>query len=298
MTHRHNLDITLTCQDGERLAATLFEPELPAPPLGAVMLAPATGIKRQFYANFASFLATQGFAVLTFDNRGIGGSLHGRISASRAAIVDWGQQDMTAALEELKRRYPASCYHLIGHSAGGQLIGLMANHHHLSSMLAFASSSGSLRNMRWPFLLSAHYFMNLFMPLTTTLFGHAKNQWVGMGEPLPKRVAQQWRKWCNGEGYLKTEFANGLKHHCDDVCLPGLWINASDDHIANDANVADMLAVYPKLQAQRLQLIPSQHQLNDIGHMKFFSRQAQSLWPIALEWLLQHSHEQPQRQPA
>jgi predicted alpha/beta hydrolase len=37
--------ITITCSDGESLAATAYQPTITA--IGAVMIAPATGIKRQ-----------------------------------------------------------------------------------------------------------------------------------------------------------------------------------------------------------------------------------------------------------
>ncbi|XQF94486.1 hypothetical protein ACOBV9_19070 (plasmid) [Pseudoalteromonas espejiana] len=47
------------------------------------MIAPATGIKQQFYANFATYLQQHGFGVITFDNRGIGQSLNRSIKKVR-----------------------------------------------------------------------------------------------------------------------------------------------------------------------------------------------------------------------
>ncbi|QIZ75622.1 alpha/beta fold hydrolase [Ferrimonas lipolytica] len=282
--------ITLTCADGVTLAASYFAPQQPT--IAGVILAPATGIKRQFYFHFCCYLASKGIGVLSFDNRGIGESLVGDVSKSRATIVQWGQLDMTAALKELQRLLPEAPHHLIGHSAGGQLVGLMDNCHQLKSVFAFASSSGSLRNMQLPFIVTAHYFMNLFIPLNNLLFGHTKSQWVGMGEPLPKGVAQQWRRFCNGRGYIKMAFGNEVKHHhFDSLKLPIQYVHASDDDIANSANVAEMLRVFPLSNASTVTLVPAEHGLKTIGHMQFFSRQAAALWPLASDWITKHSND-------
>jgi predicted alpha/beta hydrolase len=272
------------CSDQYALAATLFSPVKALK--GAVLLGPATGIKRQFYAHFASYLAENGYGVISFDNRGIGESLVGNVRKSEASLQCWGEIDMPAVLEQLKVSFPNTKYHLIGHSAGGQLVGLMHNALEFSSMFNFASSSGQISNMTLLHRLKAHFFMNFFIPINNALFGFCNSQWVGMGEPLPQKVAQQWRDWCNGEGYVKVSFGKTVhNHHYDSLTLPSMWVNAADDEIAIDANVLDMLSVFPKLQAETLTLFSKDYELNEIGHMKFFSRRSQALWSHALNWL-------------
>lgn len=279
-------DITITCDDGYSLAATLFEPTQEQSVKTAIMLSPATGIKRGFYSAIAEYLSEQGNAVITFDNRGIGDSLNSSVKRSKATARDWGYLDMPAVLAELMGRFPQASYHLVGHSAGGQLVGLMHNHDKLSSMFNFACSSGQLRNMRLSYQLKAQIFMNAFIPANNALFGFANTQWVGMGEPLPKGVAKDWRYWCNGAGYVKTAFGKSIKQHWyDDVDCPALWANATDDDIANDVNVADMTRVFTKQAAERLILNPKELGLKEIGHMKFFSRKSKVLWPILDDWI-------------
>lgn len=253
------------------------------------MIAPATGIKRQFYASFSAFLANNGYGVITFDNRGIAESLTGKLSACDASLQCWGEKDMPAILEQLKTTFPNTRYHLVGHSAGGQLIGLMSNAAELSSMFNYACSSGQLRNMRLSQWIKAHFFMNLFIPLSNFIFGYTKSQWLGMGEPLPAKVAQQWRHWCNGEGYVKTAFGDTVhKHQYHELSTPSLWVNATDDEIAINANVADMLSVFKKLEAKTITLSAQDYELSEIGHMKFFSRRSKVLWHYALNWLDEH----------
>ena len=276
--------VSINCDDGVTLYGTIYTPlnELKA----AVLVGPATGIKRQFYSNFAQFLCRQGFAVMTFDNRGIGQSLQGSVKHNSASIVCWGEKDPPAALEFLKETFPTTQYHLVGHSAGGQLIGLMPNARDFTSFFNIACSSGSLRNMKFPFWFQAHFFMNLFIPLSNLIFGHTRSELVGMGEPLPKRVAQQWRKWCNGRGYVKTEFGKAIKtHFYEEIDIPSMWVNAVDDPIANDKNVSDMISVYSNTRYETLTLDPKENGLKEIGHMKFFSKRSQALWQHVIDWL-------------
>lgn len=196
---------------------------------------------------------------------------------------------MPAALNALQQAFPDTNYHLIGHSAGGQLVGLMPNAHQLSSIYNYACSSGCLRNMHMPYFAKAQFFMNIFIPLSNLLLGYTKSQLMGMGEPLPKAAAQQWRQWCNGQGYIKTAFDTTVhSHYYDELEIPSMWVNSTDDDIANNDNVADMISVYSKMKAQTLTLNPKDHNLSEIGHMRFFSRKSQSLWQHTLDWLGQH----------
>src|SRR5262249_52982075 len=62
----------IAARDGYALAATVFTPE--GPPRGTVLVNSATAVPRRFYAGFAAYLAERGFACLTYDYRGVGGS--------------------------------------------------------------------------------------------------------------------------------------------------------------------------------------------------------------------------------
>ncbi|HAA20314.1 MAG TPA: alpha/beta hydrolase [Cytophagales bacterium] len=285
--NKQTQDLTLTCADGIPLAATLFSAESPK---GAVMVAPATGILRRFYASFAAHLAEQGFTTITFDNRGIGDSGGGKaLNQVDANLINWGRQDMPAVLRALQAAAPDTTYHLVGHSAGGQLLGLMENRAEIASMFNVASSSGSLKNMTYPFRFSAAFFLNVFIPFSNLLFGKTHSEWVGMGEPLPKKVAAQWSRWCNGSGYVATDFGKAIQEHgYDDLTLPSKWLHATDDGIANLPNVQEMIAVYANIAHEIVTLDPAELDYKDLGHMKFFSSKRKVLWKQATDWL--HAH--------
>ncbi len=279
--------IQIYCSDHTTIAGTLYKTNFIK---GAVIICPATGIKRGFYHHFAVFLAEHGYGVITYDNQGIGDSLKGSLKLCPSSLVTWGEIDQTAALERLKEEFPATKYHVVGHSAGGQLVGLMQNALELSSIYNYACSSGSLRNMKFPFKIKAHFFMSAFIPLNNFLMGYTNSPLINMGEPLPKKVAAQWSEWCRGSGYIQMALGEYVfHHHYDDLAIPSMWVNATDDDIAINKNVEDMIRVYKSLKVERLILDPKKLGYPSIGHMNFFRDKYQELWHHTIKWLDHHS---------
>ena len=276
-------EIKIECEDGHLLTGTLFKP---GSIKAAIMIAPATGIKRQFYNAFANYLCENGYAVLSYDNRGIGESKGASINASNPSLTSWGCLDMTAVLEYLKKDFPNVDYHLIGHSAGGQLAGLMKNANDLKSMFNFGSASGSLKYARYPFKIKSWLYLNIYISVCNLLFGHTKSHWVGMGEPLPENVGKEWRKWCNGSGYVMVDLNHKIREHLyDEINIDSLWVHAEDDEIANYDTVKDMIRVFSKINAEILTLRPEEYGYKSIGHMKFFHKKRYKLWRLVIDWL-------------
>lgn len=280
--------ITIINERNQPLAATIYRPNNAVKK--AVMIAPATGIKRQFYHSFASFLANQGFGVITFDNEGISESLTTDLAKSDASLVSWGRHDMPAVLDTLQQEFADASYHLLGHSAGGQLIGLMPNYKVIDSVFNVACSSGQIKNMAMPYKAKAMGFMDVFIPLGNLILGYTPADKIGMGEPLPRAVARQWREWCNGAGYIKTVLGKTIHNHFyNEIDMPALWLGFSDDDIANSKNMDDMIRVFPQMPVEKRFLHPKDFGLSHIGHMRYFSSKtyakAPELWQMAVDWL-------------
>ena len=288
ITQTEAYSLSIMTDRNQALAATVYRPKTPVKT--AIMIAPATGIKRQFYHNFAIYLAEHGFGVLTFDNEGIGESLSTDLAKCDASLISWGRHDMPAVLDALQDEFTDATYHLIGHSAGGQLIGLMPNSQSIASVFNVACSSGRIKNMDMPYKLKAIGFMEAFIPLTNLTLGYTPSDKIGMGEPLPRGVARQWREWCNGAGYIKTAFGKSIHtHFYDEIDMPALWLGFSDDEIANSENMDDMIRVFTKMPAEKRFLDPKDFGVSSIGHMRYFSSRtnakAPKLWQMAVDWL-------------
>ena len=280
--------LTIMTDRNQTLAATVYRPSDAVKT--AIMIAPATGIKRQFYHNFATYLAEHGFGVLTFDNEGIGESLTTDLAKCDASLISWGRHDMPAVLDALQDEFADAVYHLIGHSAGGQLIGLMPNYNMLASVFNVACSSGRIKNMAMPYKAKAMFFMDALIPIANLALGYTPSDKMGMGEPLPRGVARQWRKWCNGAGYIKTAFGKSIHtHFYDEISMPSLWLGFSDDDIANSENMDDMIRVFTRMPIEKRFLDPKDFGVSSIGHMRYFSSktnaQAPALWQMAVDWL-------------
>ena len=128
------------------------------------------------------------------------------------------------------------------------------------------------------------------MPISCLLLGYAKNDLMGMGEPLPKQVARQWTEWCAGQGYVKTAFGKEVTDHLyDEIDFPSKWVIATDDDIATVKTRDDMLSVFTKQPAETLVLDPSELGIKSLGHMGFFSRKNKNLWSLLTEWLEKYS---------
>ena len=87
------------------------------------MIQAATGVKQEYYARFAAYLAGRDFTVLTFDYRGIGRSRPASLRGFTATMSDWALLDAAAALDFLESNSHAGKILAVGHSFGGQEIG-------------------------------------------------------------------------------------------------------------------------------------------------------------------------------
>src|SRR4051794_33825871 len=147
-------DLVIPALDGFPLAATLYRPA--APPRRLVVVNSAMGVRRQFYGAFAAFLAGRGYAALCYDYRGIGGSTGRPTGAAR--LGDWGERDFAGVLAWARQAHPRAAIGCVGHSLGGQLVGLAEEAGRIDAFLAVAAQSGYWRHWRmrhWPKLLLA-----------------------------------------------------------------------------------------------------------------------------------------------
>lgn len=270
----------MTCEDGYQLAAQ-FYPTQSKKSVHPVLICPATGITKNFYHSFATWLSQQGYDVLSFDFRGIGDSLHGPLKQSTASINDWGTLDIPCAIETLLEKTQAEKVTLLGHSAGGQLLGIVPNFHKVAKVVAVAGSTGHVKGLKGKTKFLAPVMFNVIFPISSTLKGYGATQFMGMGENLPKKVAQQWREFCSHPGYVKNAIGKTIFHdfHTEIICpITSIW--ASDDEIATQHNVADLLSLYPNASTKMLELNPTKLGYKSIGHMLMFKKSHQKLWSV------------------
>ncbi len=200
----------ISCKDGYQLAAQFYPAQQKDINALPILICPATGITKTFYHAFAEWLSQQGYNVLSFDFRGIGESLHGALKDSTASINDWGMLDIPAAIETLLKRTNAEKVIIVGHSAGGQLLGITPNYHKVAKVLAIAGSTGHIKGLKGKTKLLAPVMFNVIFPISSLFKGYGATQFIGMGENLPKNVAKQWAEFCSKPGYVMNAVGKSI----------------------------------------------------------------------------------------
>lgn len=286
-------EFTLEARDGYPLAATFYAPQGEA--RAAVLVLPGTGIPRGFYQGFCAWLVREGFAALALDYRGVAGSRPRSLRGFRATKQDWARLDMSAALDALARRAPGAPLWALGHSVGGQLIGLLDNHQALQGVVTVGTSFGYWGYMpglyRW-FVFGVWYGV---VPVMTGLTGYLPARRMGLGEDLPAGVAREWARWGKRRDYFTEELSQepgfrGLE-------LPWKAILMKDDKIATRRNAEPLYALYPRIKLELEELDPAQEGFPSIGHLGFFSRTRSALWPKVTDFIGSHQGQAaPSRQ--
>lgn len=268
-------EITVVCDDGYPLAATLFEPL--SSNGRTLLVAPATGVPARFYANWCAYMASQGFTTLCWDWRGVGDSAPDSLRQFDADMLDWATLDQVAMVDwaVAETGQPITA---LGHSFGGQVFGFYPRPEHFEHIVLFASG-----NAYWPmWSFPARYVFRAVIAALgglTRVVGYLPGEALRLGADLPAGVARQWFDWCTrGDYHGRWDGAAAIK-------APVLSYGFSDDSYAPAAQRRWLLERYGG-PPSFVTVAPHDHGLDRIGHLDFFRRKhADTLWPDLLKHL-------------
>ena len=285
-------DISFPAADRYLLGATLFLPRRAK--RHAVLINSATAVPRKIYRGFAGYLAGRGSAVLTYDYRGIGDSRQKSpagynqpksLAGFKASMSDWAALDATAAVAWMRERYKNLPLNYVGHSFGGQALGLLANNGEVSRALLIASQAGYWKLMASPERYRVYAMLNFVGTPLTRLLGYAPG-WTGLGEDLPKGVFEEWVSWVMSKRYLFDDPGlDGLKNFQQfNGAVRALCF--SDDPWATRPAVELLCSGYVSAKPEILTITPADVGANKIGHFGFFRPDHRdTLWRGAAEWI-------------
>jgi predicted alpha/beta hydrolase len=275
-------------RDSAKLSICVFEPSGAAQ--ANVVIAAAMGVRQNFYAPFATWLATQGMRVATFDYRGVGASLpdtpNGGLRGFQADLTDW-VRDYEAVIDQAHAALPELPLYLVGHSLGGQLPGLLHNQHKVQGLLGVAAGSGYWRHTAPALKRKAHFFWYLAVPLVTWWFGYFAGRRLGAVGDLPRGVIWQWRRWCLSPGYCAGAPGGAARQNYAAVRFPICSLYLADDEMMTLRGTQALLDLYSQAPRKIECLAPLEFGAKRIGHFGFFRPEfSQTLWPLALARLL------------
>jgi len=288
-------DISISCADGVRLAGSLYEPE--APPKAGVVICSALGVPRQFYKPFAMWLSENGYAVMTFDYRGIGDSIPSGIRGRDIVMADWGTQDIDAVFKYMLERQSPSKLFAVGHSAGGQLIGIAPTCEKLSGIILAPASSANWRLYPFPSNIGFYLLWHFLIPIMCVGRDMFPAKKLGISTMnVPRGVMSQWARWARRRRYLFSPTFGIDIHRYAKLSLPLLAFGFDDDRYASEKAVGALLAIYSSAKIDRFQIDTNGLGGGKVGHFGFFKEKLRStLWQQTLEWLDDQSEFKPDK---
>ena len=284
-------DITVPATDGYPLVGTLYLPR--GAKRHAVLINSATAVPRKLYRGFAGYLARRGCAVLTYDYRGTGDSRpqarsgHDQrksLAGFKASMSDWAAKDIAAAVAWMRERYGGLPFAYVGHSFGGQALGLLPNNFEISRALLIAAQAGYWKLMTSPERYRVYAMLNFIgLPLTRAL-GYMPGK-AGLGMDLPRDVFLQWVGWVMSPRYLfdseLDELQNFQKYK---GALRALCM--SDDPWATRPAVELLCSGFTSIKPEIITVTPDEAGVSRIGHMGFFRPEHRNtLWRDAADWI-------------
>ncbi len=272
---------TIRAEDGFELGATITQPPWPA--LATLVIHGATAVRQSYYEAFARRAAIRGgLRVITYDYRGIGESRPASLVGFRATMTDWAKLDARAVLREAHDRW-ADPIVMLGHSFGGQLVGLVDECRDLAGAAMIASQFGWWGHWRGLDMLRMAAYWYVLIPSVSTAFGYLPGK-AGLGVDLPRGVAAEWAAWCRHPKYLAGHHPDARDRYAA-FDAPTLMLSFTDDSYAPESSV---LALRRKLKAAPVvhrRIDPREVGATRLGHFGFFAKERRNdLWEEVLSF--------------
>lgn len=259
-----NEPLRISAADGYALGATLWGSEATGP---IVILNGATGVRARYYGPFAQYLAGRGFTVITWDYRGIGQSKPGRLRGFAGRLRDWGALDFEGVLHHCERHLGDRPMLAMGHSVGGQLLGMAPSNGVLKGAITVGSQSGWWGHWqglsRWR--MAGVWFA--VMPAVTTALGYLPGV-LGVGADLPREVALEWARWGRSRDFFLSHGVS--KDGFERIRAPLHAYSFTDDDYAPAAAVDWLHALYANAGLVRHHLTPRDIGAQRVGHFAPF----------------------------
>jgi len=257
-----------------------------------LLIAPAMGVEQRYYAEFAQWMASQGYLVLSFDYRGMGASRPAALKHSLrgldADIHTWAELDAAAALDELSRRLGGAerPIHWLGHSLGGQILGMLPNRARVSRAITVGCGSGYWRENSMALRRYVWWLWYVVVPLALPLCGYFPGRRLRKVGDLPRGVMAQWRRWCLDRDYMMGEGGAGLRAQYAAMKLPMLSLSFTDDEFMSRRNTESLHSFYAGARPELRRIAPRDIGARRIGHFGFFRKHFQAtLWPQVARFL-------------
>jgi predicted alpha/beta hydrolase len=291
--------LLLTTEDQTPLQAVLYTAAASVHP--PVLLAAALGVSQRFYARFASWLASRGHTVMTFDLRGIGASRqpqHKRsLKGLNADMLTWAGQDFAAAVAALVNAVDGEpTVRVLGHSLGAHhpIMTNARTQARIERLVSVAAGSGHWRDWARPSRRLAPLMLHLAIPLLTPVLGYFPGRALRMVGDLPGPAALQWARWCRHPDFAWGAEPEHVRPSLQAAAFDIHAFSFTDDDAMTETCTRQLLAATPACRTRLQVVAPGDVGLPVIGHMGAFRLDAaERLWPLLERALVSDRAELP-----
>ncbi|GAB7535058.1 alpha/beta hydrolase family protein [Burkholderia sp. 3C] len=273
--------LQFAARDGRPLTGSLYLPHLN--PERAVLINSALGMPRVRYDAFARSLAEAGFAVLSYDNRGIGGSRTAVADTDRVTLRQWGEADLPAALDCLATHAPAARLFALGHATGGRLLGLAPNLGRLAGIATVAAGTGYCGDARGAAGIALAFATYVALPLAGRFMTRVPGRLLGAEADVPAGIALDCAVGGRGPGGRVAAAGREMRAGFDAYRGPLLAYAVEDDPFAPPAAVAALHRRFTAAEVEFRTLAPHPGQ-RPIGAVGYFRDDNRALWPSLAAW--------------
>jgi predicted alpha/beta hydrolase len=279
--------LTIRVSGNDQLLAQHYPAHAATRLFRSVIVGPATAVAQTYYTKFCTYLAEQGFDVLSFDFRSVGQSLQRPIrDYADIGFSDWAEHDYPAVIDAMHALHPNQPLYIVGHSVGGWMPGATHASHRIDGILGVAALSAY-----WPLMSRPHRYghwltWNTLVPMTTALLGYWPG-WAGLTHDLPAKLGREFAQWAQMPGFLFDAPQFDARGNAGKFNGHLHLYQISDDAWGTPEAVSALQPHYPNAKSNVMEtLVPADFGSKKIGHLDFFrSAHRDSLWPHAVKRL-------------
>lgn len=284
---RTNETVRIPIATGGAITATLFSPDAA---VAVLVMHPATATPQGFYAAFATYLAENGIATVTYDYRGTGRSGSPREHRD-LGMRDWIGVDAPAVAAWAAERFPGLPRLAAGHSLGGHVIALGAAGTDLAASVVVASHLAALKTI--PSRLErvrVRILLHVLGPLFARFLGYVPASRLGLGEDLPAAAMTEWGSWARMPNYFFDDPSMRAGERAATLTGPVLAVGTSDDPWSTPRQMDALTECLTSADVERRTITPAYAGVSAIGHHGLLRRSMRdAVWPELLAWLQAHA---------
>jgi predicted alpha/beta hydrolase len=268
-------------KDGKHIPICTYYPEKGNNKV--MVIAPTGGQLKEFYDPFARYCQDHGFAVISFDYRGMGESAGDNPKGYKASMHQWAVQDIDAVLLHAKKSFPLHEIIHVGHCIGGEIVGLAQASQYISRLVLINSALSCSRFWRWRdrFRVMGN---RTIIRLINAWYGYFPLRRMGHMSNVPRGVIHEWANWCQHPNGLFDSYPD---NNYRKLQIPILSFSFADDWHCPPAAVQELLHHFTSATVEWQHYQPKDLGLSAIGHMGFFipDKMKDKLWERVVDWM-------------